>query len=108
MSAAKSIAGHSCSVNFVNQGVLTLMSKTKLCTRFPYLIYASESEQKNLIAEIQNNQPISIIIDSNDWSSSIDDRPMKNRLPLLYDYLTKNYSQSTTIANYTLLTKIGS
>lgn len=108
MSAAKSIVGQSCSVNFVNQGVITLMSKTKHCTRFPYLIYASQSEQKALIEEIQQTQPLSVIIDSNDWSSNIDDRLMKNRLPMLYDYFEKNYPQSTAVGNYNLLTKIGS
>lgn len=108
MSAAKSLEGQSCSVNFVNQGVITLMSRTKHCTKFPYMIYASESEQKALIEDIQNASPVSVIIDSNDWSSGIDGRLMKNRLPMLYDYFIKNYPQSSSVGNYAVLTKKGS
>lgn len=108
INVAKRLEGQTCSVNWINQGVITLMSKTKHCTKFPYMVYASKSEQKILIDDIQSTRPISVIIDSNDWTSSIDGRMMKSRLPAVFDYLNNNYSQSSLVGNYTLLTNTGS
>jgi hypothetical protein len=108
INAAKGLEGQGCSVNWVNQGIITLMSKTKHCTKFPYMVYASQSEQTILMEELHSSHPISIIINSNDWSSEIDGRTMQSRLPILFNYLNNTFTQTTLVNNYTLLTKTGS
>jgi len=102
---AEALKGDNCSLNMVNQGVITLLSKTSHCTKFPYLIYASNLSQIELIQKINKADIKTIIIDSHDWSSNIDNRSMKSRLPDLHSFLMSSYKNKVSIGNYLILRK---
>ena len=102
---AEALKGDNCSLNMVNQGVITLLSKTSHCTKFPYLIYASNLSQIELIQKINKADIKTIVIDSHDWSSNIDNRSMKSRLPDLHSFLMSSYKNQVSIGNYLILRK---
>lgn len=100
---SEELKGEKCSLNMVNQGVITLLSKTSHCTKFPYLIYASKNSQRELIEIINKSDIGSIVIDSHDWSTNIDERSMVSRLPDLHSFLMGKYKKQISVGNYLIL-----
>jgi len=102
---AEVLKGDTCSLNMVNQGVITLLSKTSHCTKFPYLVYASKSSQLGVIEGVNTFNIKSVVIESSDWSSNIDGKSMRERLPDLYKFLYNTYTNQILVGKYIVLRK---
>ena len=96
-----------CSVNFVNQGAISLLSRTTHCTKFPYLVYADQKSQADLIKSIADSNVNAVIVDSNDWSSSIDNRRMSERLPEVHRYVLKAFPKHESLEGFLVAMKNG-
>jgi hypothetical protein len=99
------LGGGHCSLNMVNQGVFTLLSRTCHCTRFPYLLYATRAMQPSLIARLRVSDVKAILIESHDWSSNVDGRSMQSRFPELYAFLAREYPCRLVVGSYVIVSK---
>lgn len=100
------LKGETCFLNMINQGVITLLSKSRHCTKFPYLVYANKKSQLEIIGEIDKLEVDTVIIESHDWSTNIDNRTMESRLPELYSYLIERYQKNISVGHYLALKEL--
>lgn len=105
LAVARHMKDENCLLNWANQGMVAVLLPLPHCTRFPYLIYVHPDQQEELIRQIRLTPPKHVIIDSRDFAVAIDDRPMKERLPRVYEFLVRNYPQVSQIGRYTVLSR---
>jgi hypothetical protein len=69
------------------------------------LVYANAKSQNELIDQIKTASPGAVVIESNDWSSEIDGRAMKTRIPDVYRFLKREFGYEIVVGNYIVLQK---
>jgi hypothetical protein len=89
--------------SWTNEGVLALLAKKPYSTRYPYAVYASPGEESKMLSELIIANPIAIVINSTNWSTAIDGKEMKVRLPNIHKYITEKYPISMRFGSYTLV-----
>lgn len=93
-----------CVLQFSNEGVFSFFLKRRYCTPFMYSVYVAKDVEKQILSEMVLDPPRLVIFSSNNWYGSIYGRGMKDRLPDIYLFLTKNYKFRKNEAGYVFAT----
>ncbi len=105
ISEAMALSKPSCAFGWTNEGVIPLLARLPLCTKFSYAIYSSNNYQSNIINELSLINPSALVFDTPNWSIKIDDKPMSDRLPYVFDFILKKYPHEVRMGAYTLRTQ---
>lgn len=81
-----------CVFQWTNEGIFSAVLDKPFCTKYPYAVYIASSKETEALQELKENPPGLIIYDSPFWSMSIYGRHMKDRLPLIHNFILSNYS----------------
>jgi len=80
-----------CIFDLSNHGMFNTILQLPPCTRYSYPVYASSDYESSMLNELEQSSPASIIYSSENWSYSIDGKPMPIRFPELDMWIKKNY-----------------
>lgn len=94
----------SCIFLWTNEGALSVLSKKRACTDYPYPVYISRTQEATVLAELKKNPPGLIVYDSPFWSTKIFGRDMKERLPAIDQFINDNYVFSKNRSGYVFAT----
>jgi hypothetical protein len=94
-----------CAFSWTNEGVITLIARLPVCTRFSYLVYAKSTEQSRIIEQLVSDNPSAIVVGSPNWSLRIDERSMQTRLPEVNSYIIENYPFLIRVGEYEIRSK---
>ncbi len=94
-----------CFLGWTSEGVIALMSRKKFCTKYTYAAYVAPSEEQKLIAGIKHDSPNEIVFNSSQWSMVIDEIKIKDRLPILYQYIEQTYQKKRLVGTYTIVNR---
>ncbi|MFT0545084.1 hypothetical protein ACMHYO_01860 [Allopusillimonas ginsengisoli] len=93
-----------CIWQWSNEGIFSYFSKKPFCTKYPYAVYISKDNEYEVLNEVVNAPPKFIVFHSNNWYVSIYGRSMESRLPLLHEFIVRNYRFDENSDGYTFAT----
>ena len=106
LSSAINQLGDKCVLGWINEGVVALIAKKRFCTRYPYAIYVSKSEEGKLLQQIIKESPNVIVFDvEGDSMVNVDNRSMSSRLPNVDKFILDNYKNRQNIGRYLIASK---
>lgn len=88
-----------------NAGMVHLLARVPPCSRFVFGTYVAADRQAEVIGDLQDGKPGIILWDSGSWWSNIDGRDLRNRTPVLADWIEANYPVRTVVGQYVLLSQ---
>ncbi|MCU7495754.1 MAG: hypothetical protein HF314_06360 [Ignavibacteria bacterium] len=93
-------------LGWVNDGVLTFLSKKKFATKYPYAIYVCKNEEKNYLRQVKGDS-LSVVVFNmeDDQYMKVDGRSMQSRLPEVYKYIQLSYRDCRRIDQYFVVGK---
>lgn len=92
------IAKGDCLLVLTNEGVLNYAVSLPPCGDFFYPIYASvQSGDRRLADWLSVNPPFVAVVETNLWSDNIDGKPMKSRLPRVWEVIEEEMSSEIEI-----------
>ena len=94
----------SCILLWTNEGALSVLSKKRACTNYPYPVYISRAQEAAVLEQLKKNPPGLIVYDSPFWSTKIYGRDMKERLPAIDQFINDNYVFSENRSGYVFAT----
>ncbi len=98
--------GDKCVFGWVNEGVISLISKKRFCTRYQYAIYVSKAEEEELLRQIIIESPAVVVFDVGGNSmTNVDNRSMESRLPKVNKFIVDNYKNRQSVGRYLILSK---
>jgi hypothetical protein len=89
-----------CVLDFTNSGVINGVTGLPACTRFTYLIYATQRYEDEIIAALRAQGPKAVVYSLSDWSYFIGGKPMPDRFPRLNKFLLENYPRQDCAYSY--------
>lgn len=108
MKLSKYLANSSdrCIFGWVNEGIISMLTKKSFCTKYQYAIYVSNNEEEKFLQDLKNNSPKNIVFDNSEsFTMNLDDKKMSQRLPRINQYIKDNYKNSITIGTYIVVSK---
>lgn len=106
LSSAINQLGDECVLGWVNEGVVALIAKKRFCTRYPYAIYVSKSEEGKLLQQIIKESPKVIVFDvDGDSMVNVDNKSMASRLPNVDKFILDNYKNRQNVGRYLIASK---
>lgn len=98
--------GDKCIFGWVNEGVISLISKKRFCTKYQYAIYVSKAEEIELLKQIIIESPTVIVFDVGGSSmTNVDNRTMASRLPNVNKFILNNYKTRQNVGRYLIVSK---
>lgn len=95
-----------CVLGWVNEGVITLMSKKRSCTQSPYAVYVSKDEELKYLQQIKNDPPSAVVFDvGGDSVMFVHGRHMESRLPNVNKFIQDNYPNKQRVGRYLVVSK---
>lgn len=95
-----------CVFGWINEGVVALLLKQRLCTRFPYSAYVSKAEEGEYLSQLQSDSPEAIVVGVRGVNMvDIGSGSMTSRFPAVDRYIEDNYPEKTEVGRYTVATK---
>jgi len=94
-----------CYFNWTNDGVIALIAKSKYCTDYSYVHYASTNHEQNMLNQLKIASPQAIVYDSKTGSVELDQIHMSNRFPLVNQYILENYAGKIKVGTYLVVIK---
>jgi hypothetical protein len=80
-----------CTYVLNNAGAYYHLADRRPCSPVMYPIYASPTAERRVIADLARTSPALIVGTSDEWFSSIDQRPLAGRTPLLARWIEVHY-----------------
>ena len=80
-----------CVFDLANNGIINGLVNAPSCSRFTYPVYATIKYEEVLIEDLKKSNPPAIVYSTSYWSYSIDGKSMRDRFPLLDEYIVHNY-----------------
>lgn len=92
----------SCAFLWSNEGIISLIAKLPVCSGFYYPVYAASVYEDKIIADLRNETPEVIVVESPFWSIKIDNKTMRNRFPSIWKFIESHYPYEEKVGAYTL------
>jgi hypothetical protein len=92
-----------CYLGWSSEGVIAMMSKKRFCTKYTYAAYIAPGEEESFLVEIIRDPPKEIVFNSSQWSMTIEDVSIANRLPKVNQYIEQTYLTKRVNGTYTLV-----
>jgi hypothetical protein len=80
-----------CVFDLANNGIINGLVNAPSCSRFTYPVYATIEYENDLLGDLKKSSPPAIVYSTSYWSYSIDGKSMRERFPLLDEYIVQNY-----------------
>ncbi len=93
-----------CVFQWSNEGVFAFAEKLAYCLPYTYPVYISRSQEAAALQELRAKPPRLIVYDSPNWSMNIYGRNMRERLPLIDNFINEHYALSHTASGYVFAT----
>ena len=94
-----------CYLGWSSEGVIALMSKKRFCTKYTYAAYLAPSEEQKFLAGIKEDHPKEIVFNSTQWSMTIEEVSIKDRLPMVNQYIERTYPTKRLDGTYTIVSQ---
>lgn len=92
-----------CYLGWSSEGVIALLSRKRFCTKYTYAAHIAQNEEQNFLAAIKQDPPTEVVFNSPQWSMTVEDVSMRNRLPMINQYIEEGYPTKRIGNNYTIV-----
>jgi len=94
-----------CYFNWVNNGVIALLSGKKYCTDYSYVHYASSKHEAKMLEQLDTAAPNVIIYDTKYSGVIVNGVHMSKRFDKVDEYIRSNYDKEIIIDGFRMLIK---
>jgi hypothetical protein len=93
-------SGSECILDMTNSGIINPGAGLPTCTSLSYMVYATRPYEQGILRELKDANLNAIVYSTENWQYNIDGKNMKERFPLLDNYLKIAFPREECFEKY--------